>query len=117
MACTVGFAVYFSQSIAQFGSGAFELTIHVSAQPVAPSFGMVDLTFTPCEMSVAGTSGQAAPMVTPPFVNAAISSLASTQYFLTSGRCCLSRVTAACNWSDVSSYTSLIPSEGCVLLR
>ena len=89
----------------------------MSAQPVAPSFGIVDSTFTPCEISVAGTSGQAAPIVTPPFVNAAISSLASTQYFLTSGRCCFSRSTAACSWSEVSSYGSLMPSDGFVLLR
>ncbi len=84
---------------------------------MAPSFGIVDLTFTPWAIRVAGTSGQAAPIVTPPFVKAAISSLASTQYFFTSGRCCLSRSTAAFSWSDVSSYGSLMPSDGFVLLR
>src|ERR1051325_8770082 len=44
-ACTAGVDAYFIQSIAQFGCGAFLASIQVSAQPVAPSRGMISLTF------------------------------------------------------------------------
>ena len=39
-----GVDMYAIHLYAQFGSGALAASIHVSAQPVAPSFGMVSLT-------------------------------------------------------------------------
>src|SRR6266446_10128668 len=39
-ACTAGVDAYFIHRRAQFGCGAFLASIHVSAQPVAPSLGM-----------------------------------------------------------------------------
>src|SRR3954447_25883366 len=56
-------------------------------------------------------------MTASPFLNRSISSEASAQYFLTSGRCCLSRLTAAPSCCSVSSYGSLIPSDGCFFER
>ncbi|OLD98470.1 MAG: hypothetical protein AUG91_09070 [Actinobacteria bacterium 13_1_20CM_4_69_9] len=56
--------------------------------------------------------GHDAPTVALPFLNRSISSPAVTQYFLTSPCCFFSRSTAALNCGSVSSYGSLIPSDG-----
>ena len=61
--------------------------------------------------------GHDAPIVEPPFLNRSIWSDASPQYFFTSGRCCLSSATAAASCAFVSSYGSLIPSDGFVFDR
>ena len=53
--------------------------------------------------------------MTSPFLNRLISSEARPQYFLTSGRCFFRRAIAASNCFFVSSYGSLIPSDGCRL--
>ena len=86
----------------------------MSAQPVAPSFGIRSLTGTFAACSVFVWYGHEAPIVASPFLNSSISSEASPQYFLTSGRCFFSSATAASNCVLFSSYGSLIPSAGCV---
>src|SRR5947199_6681746 len=98
---------------AQFGWGERFASIHVSAQPVAPSFGIVSAigAFDACSCNV--WYGQPAPITTSPFLKSAISSVAEFQYRLSSGFCCLSSFTAASSCGFVSSYGSLIPSEGC----
>ena len=50
-------------------------------------------------------------------MNRSIWTDARPQYTFTSGRCCLSSFTAAASWAFVSSYGSLIPSDGCVFDR
>src|SRR5580765_7091751 len=45
-ACALGVEMYRIQRYAQFGCGAFFASIHVSAQPVAPSFGIRSRTGT-----------------------------------------------------------------------
>ena len=52
-----------------------------------------------------------------PFLNRSISSEASDQYFLMSGCCCLSSLTAASNWGLFSSYGSVILRSGFVFIR
>src|ERR671932_2806626 len=116
-ACTFGVDTHFIHRYAQFGCFDFEDSIHVSAQPVAPSFGIVSFTGTLSAISVFVWYGQDAPMIASPFLNRSISSEASAQYFLTSGFCFFSRSTAASNCSCVSSYGSVIPSDGCDLDR
>src|SRR5262249_40505539 len=96
---------------------ACEDSIHVSAQPVAPSLGIRSLTGAPLSCSVIVWYGHDAPITASPFLNRSISSDASAQYFLISGRCVLSRSTAALSWSSVSSYGSLMPSSGLVVDR
>ena len=64
-------------------------------------------------MSVFVWYGHEAPITASPFLNRSISSEASAQYFLISGFCCLSRLIAALNCVWVSSYGSVIPSDGC----
>ena len=61
--------------------------------------------------------GHDAPIVDPPFLNRSIWSDARPQYFLTSGRCDFSSATAASSCALVSSYGSLIPSDGFVFER
>ena len=68
-------------------------------------------------MSVFVWYGHEAPITASPFLNRSISSEASPQYFLTSGRCFLSRAIAASNCVLFSSYGSVIPSDGCVFER
>src|SRR5512138_2111102 len=102
---------------AQFGCFAFDDSIHVSAQPVTPSFGITEETGTLSALSVLTWYGHDAPMVEPPFLNRSIWSDASAQYFLTSGRWDLSSVTVASSCAFVSSYGSLIPSDGLVFER
>src|SRR3954453_11934019 len=109
--------MYFIQRYAQFGGLAFAESIHVSAQPVAPSCGIVSLTGTFAAASVFVWYGQDAPIVASPDLNRSISSEASAQYFLMSGFCFFSRSTAALNWLSLSSYGSLIPRLGFVFDR
>src|SRR5690348_3866875 len=97
----------------QFGCFACADSIHVSAQPVAPSFGIKSLTGALSATSVFVWYGHDAPTTASPLLKRSISSDASAQYFLISGFCCFSRLTAALNCVCVSSYGSLIPSEGC----
>src|SRR5262249_38550116 len=101
----------------QFGCFACEDIIHVSAQPVAPSFGMRSFTGTFAASSVFVWYGHEAPITAPPFLNRSISSEASAQYFLISGFCCFSRLIAALNCVWFSSYGSLIFSDGCAEAR
>src|SRR6478672_11477820 len=98
---------------AQFGCLAFDESIHVSAQPVAPSRGMRSFTGTLSATSVFVWYGHVAPMTASPFLKRSIWSAAVAQYFLIKGRCFLSRLMAALNCFWFSSYGSVIPSEGC----
>ena len=61
--------------------------------------------------------GHAAPRSASPFLNMSTSSEASAQYFLTSGRCCLSRFAAASSCLAFSSYGSVMPRFGWCLDR
>src|SRR5437588_8236976 len=97
---------------AQFGCFACAESIHVSAQPVAPSFGIRSATGAFAALSVFVWYGHDAPITASPFLNRSISSEASAQYFLINGFCVLSSLTAALNWAWSSSYGSLIPSDG-----
>src|SRR5438270_5378578 len=97
-ACCCGALIHFSHMYAQFGCLALVASIHVSPHPVAPSCGMVSATCTlPSATSWLVWYGQALPTITSPFSKRLISSEAAPQYFLTSGRCCLSRLTVASN--------------------
>src|SRR3954449_3830740 len=116
-ACTFGVETHRIHFTAQFGCLALDEIIHVSAQPVAPSFGIRSLTGALAPWSVIVWYGQEAPTVAPPFLNRSISSPAEAQYFFTSGRCFLSRSTAALNCDEFSSYGSLIPRPGFVFER
>jgi hypothetical protein len=89
----------------------------VSAQPVAPSFGIRSLTGALAAISVFVWYGQEAPIVASPFLNRSISSEASAQYFLISGFCHLSSETAASNCFWLSSYGSVMPRSGFVFAR
>src|SRR6187402_481154 len=91
--------------------------MYVSSQPVTPSRGVTAVTGTFAAFSWLSMYGHEAPIVEPPFLNRSIWSDASPQYFFTSGRCCLSSVTAAASCALVSSYGSLIPSAGFVFER
>src|SRR5712691_3398024 len=109
--------MYCIHRYAQFGCGALAASIQVSAQPVAPSLGTVDPMENLSAFSALSWYGQPAPTVTLPFLKSKISSEASAQYFLTSGRCWASSATAAWNCGWVSSYGSAMPSSGLVALR
>src|SRR6478735_1915318 len=113
-AWTRGVETHFIHRYAQFGCWACEESIHVSAHPVAPSDGIMSFTGALAPWSVIVWYGQDAPITASPFLNRSISSEASAQYFFTSGRCCLRRATAASSCGFVSSYGSVIPSDGCV---
>src|SRR5512132_4396628 len=91
--------------------------MYVSAQPVAPSFGIVSFTGALSAMSVLVWFGQDAPMIASAFLKRTISSGASAQHFFTSGFCFLSSATAASNCSWLSAYGSSIPRSGCVFER
>src|SRR3954454_14811954 len=95
----------------------FDDTIHVSSQPVAPSFGTRSFTGALAAMRVFVWYGHEAPITASPFLNRSISSEARAQYFLMSGFCFLSSEIAAFIWDWFSSYGSLIPSDGCVFIR
>src|SRR3954462_1471247 len=96
-ACGFGSEMYFIHRYEQFGCFACDDSIHVSAQPVAPSDGIVSFTGTFAAASVFVWYGHEAPITASPDLNRSISSDASDQYFLMSGFCCLSRLTAASN--------------------
>src|SRR4051794_15932291 len=116
-ACTFGVETHFIQRYAQFGCFDLDESIHVSAQPVAPSLGIRSLTGTLSALSVLVWYGQEAPSTASPFLNRSISSEASAQYFFSNGRCCFIRLTAAPNCFWFSSYGSVIPRLGFVLAR
>ena len=75
----------------------------MSAQPVAPSLGIVSATFAPAATSVLVWYGHAAPTTVVPLWNSEISCEARSQYFLISGCSDLSSATVALNWGWVSS--------------
>src|SRR5580658_1541549 len=108
----LGVDMYAIHLYAQFGSGALAASIHVSAQPVAPSFGMVSFTGACAAFRVDVWYGHAAPTTTSPFWKSEISWLARSQYFLISGCSAFNRLTAAVNCVSVSSYGSVIPRLG-----
>src|SRR5579864_1894209 len=85
-ASTCGCVTYFIHMYAQFGCGALAASIHVSAQPVAPSLGIVAPIGNFAARSWLTWYGQPAPTTTSPFLNAEISWLASGQYDFSSGR-------------------------------
>src|SRR5437764_12934444 len=116
-ACTFGVEIHFSHRYAQFGCFACADSIHVSAQPVAPSFGIRSLTGTFAALSVFVWYGHEAPITASPLLKRSISSEASAQYFLISGFCFFSSDTAASNCFLFSSYGSLIPRLRCVFER
>src|SRR5205809_2836615 len=116
-ACTFGVDTHLIHMTAQFGCLALVEIIHVSAQPVAPSFGIRSATGALAAWSVFVWYGHDAPTTAPPFLNRSISSPAEAQYFLTSGCCRFSSATVALNCESVSSYGSLIPRPGCVFDR
>src|SRR5919205_558528 len=87
-------------------------SIHVSAQPVAPSFGIRSLTGTFAAWSVFVWYGHDAPITASPDLNRSISSDASAQYFLISGFCFFRRSTTALNCLSLSSYGSVMPRLG-----
>src|SRR5579864_1626225 len=117
-ACTCGVLTHFSHMYAQFGCFALVASIQVSPHPVAPSWGIVSATWTfPSEISWLVWYGHALPTMASPFSKRLISSLAPAQYFLISGRCCMSRLTTALNCVWVSSYGSVIFRFGLFLLR
>src|SRR5215472_4497619 len=59
-ASTGGVVAYFIHLYAQFGCGAFLASIHVSAQPVAPTDGMTSFTGTFFACSASVSTGQMA---------------------------------------------------------
>src|SRR3954467_5675453 len=116
-ACAFGVEMYCIHLQAQFGCFALDGGIQVSSQPVTPSLGITVPTFAFAATSCEYWYGQEAPRVDPPFLKRSIWSDASAQYCFTSGRCCLSRATAAASWVLVSSYGSVIPRLGFVFDR
>src|SRR2546430_3083645 len=102
-AWTLAVLTYCVHRYAQLGWGALVASIQVSPHPVAPSVGIVSSTFAPAAFSCIVWYGQAAPTTTSPFWNREISSEASAQYFLISGRWSVSSFTAASNCGLVSS--------------
>src|SRR5690348_14110365 len=111
-ACTFGVETQAIHLYMQFGCLACADIIHVSAQPVAPSRGIVSATGALSAISVFVWYGHDAPTTASLLLNRSISSDASAQYYLISGFCCLSRLTAALNCVGLSSYGSVIFSDG-----
>src|SRR6185437_5885111 len=102
---------------AQFGCGALAASIQLSAQPVAPSDGTTDPIGNLASVSWLTWYGQPAPSVTSPFLNAEISCEGRAQYFLIRGRWSVSSLTEAWNCGWVSSYGSVIFSDGSWVFR
>src|SRR2546422_5122274 len=99
----------------QFGCLAFDEIIHVSDQPVAPSLGLVNLTFFVPELLMTfAWYCQAVPMAISPLVNPSISSWAVPQYLPIRPFCWTSRALAAASWVSSSAYGFLIPRSGFV---
>src|SRR5262249_24760335 len=97
--------------------GALAASIQVSAQPVAPSLGTTEPIVNLSAFSVLTWYGHPAPTIALPFLKSKISCEARLQYFSISGRCDASRLTAAWNCGWVSSYGSVMPSDGLAVLR
>src|SRR5690349_5293469 len=116
-ACTFGVEIHASHLYAHSRFFVCDETIHVSSQPVAPSFGTRSFTGAFAATSVLVWYGHEAPTTASPFLKSWISSEASAQYFLISGFWCLSRSIAAANWFAFSSYGSLIFSAAFVFIR
>src|SRR3982074_2093479 len=102
-AWTLGVDTQLTHLYAQLGCLECAESIQVSAQPVAPSTGISSLTATFAASRLLVIAGQAAPITASPFLKSSTSSATPVQYFFTSGRCCLSRLTAAPSCSSVSS--------------
>src|SRR2546428_4621091 len=96
-ACTFGVETHFIHRYAQFGCFALAESIHVSSQPVAPSFGMISFTGTFAASRLPVVTGQDAPSHVSPFLNRLTSSDDKPQYFLIRGFCFLIRAIAASN--------------------
>src|SRR5947207_8922063 len=94
----------------QFGCAADELIIQVSDQPVAPSLGtnpwLAGLIATGCPfaLSVQYWYCHVVPTQSSPLANDWICFAKADQYSATYGRCCFSRLTAASNCFESSSY-------------
>src|SRR4029078_3355870 len=102
----------------QFGCLAFDEIIHVSDQPVAPSFGFVTATcLPPAAVSVFAWYCQAVPIAMSPLVNPSISSWAVPQYLPIRLFCWMRRSFAAASWVASREYGFLIPSSGLVDMR
>src|SRR5690349_18884680 len=101
----------------QFGCLAFDEIIHVSDQPVAPSFGLTASTLPPPALIVLTWYCHAVPIAMSPLANPSISSWAVPQYLLTSVFWTLSRSFAAASWVSSRAYGLVIPSSGLVFIR
>ena len=89
----------------------------MSAQPVAPSLGIVVPIGALAAFSSLTITGQAAPTVALPFLKSKTSWEIEVQYFSISGFWSASSFTAAWNCGWVSSYGSVMPSDGWCVLR
>src|SRR5437762_2239170 len=98
----------------QFGCFALDEIIHVSDQPVEPSFGRIAFTGTGGVLasSVFAWYCHVVPRSVLPLVKDWISFVASVQYSPATLRCFLRRSTAALNWSSSSSYGFVIFRSG-----
>src|SRR5262245_27347596 len=106
--CAWGFGseMYFIQRYAQFGCGALVASSHESAQPVAPSEGIVSSAAKPAFFRLPVWTGHDAPTTVSPFLNSDSSSEGRFQYFLTSTFWSFNSATAAANCVLLSSYGS-----------
>src|SRR5262249_54019990 len=99
----------------QFGCLATDEIIQVSDQPVAPSFGLTNLTcLPPAALIVFAWYCQAEPIAMSPLVKPSISSWAVPQYLPTRPFCWIRRSFAAASWVASRAYGFLIPSSGFV---
>src|SRR3954454_9905628 len=102
--------IQFIHSYMQLGCLASELSIQVSDQTVAPSFGRkpwlagLAATGTPSSLSRENWYCQVVPTATSPPAKAETCFAASDQYSPTFARCSFSRSIAALNCSSLSSY-------------
>src|SRR6266571_6804287 len=101
----------------QLGCGACADIIHVSAQPVIPSDGATASTGFLSASIRLKLIGHAVPATMSPDSNPSISSVYRDQYLSTNGFCCCSNATAAFSSVIVSSYGSLMPSDGWCAFR
>src|SRR5437764_13830525 len=102
-ACGLGSQMYFIHKYAQLGCGAFVASSHESAQPVAPSEGIVSSAAKPAFFRLPVCSGHEAPTTASPFLNSDSSSDGRFQYFFTNTFWSFSNATAAANCVLVSS--------------
>src|SRR5262249_38399780 len=117
MACTLRPEMYRYHLYAQ--SSCFDLddSIQVSSQLVAPSLGMISLTGPPLASSDPVVIGHVGPSHASPLAISWALSAEPDQYFLISGRCFLSKATAALNCFGFSSYGSKMPSDRLLFIR